>query len=51
MKYTEYALKLFYWLNRDYCTYLRDLEKEREGLWFLSLDSDLSLLLSLERDL
>ena len=31
--------------------YLRDLEKEREGLWFLSRDRDLSLLLSLERDL
>lgn len=32
-------------------SYLRDLEKEREGLWFLSRESDLSLLLSLERDL
>lgn len=34
-----------------WATYLRDLEKEREGLWFLSRESDLSLLLSLERDL
>ena len=30
---------------------LGDLEKDRDGLWFLSWDSDLSLLLYLERDL
>lgn len=37
--------------NTEGCSHLRDLEKEREGLWFLSRESDLSLLLSLERDL
>lgn len=37
--------------NTEGSSYLRDLEKEREGLWFLSRESDLSLLLSLERDL
>lgn len=31
--------------------YLLDLEKDRDGLWFLSRDRDLSLLRSLERDL
>lgn len=32
-------------------TYLRDLEKDLEGLWFLSLEIDLSLLRSRDRDL
>lgn len=31
--------------------YLLDREKDLEGLWFLSLERDLSLLLSLEKDL
>lgn len=31
--------------------YLLDLEKERDSLWFLSRDRDLSLLRSRERDL
>lgn len=40
----------FYFLSFD-LDRLRDLEKDRDGLWFLSRDRDLSLLLSLESDL
>lgn len=36
-------------IRRD--SYLLDREKDRESLWFLSRDSDLSLRRSLERDL
>ena len=41
---------VFYFLSFD-LDRLRDLEKDRDGLWFLSRDRDLSLLLSLESDL
>jgi hypothetical protein len=46
--------KILYIFNNSlviHLTYLRDLEKDRDGLWFLSRDRDLSLLLSLESDL
>lgn len=39
------------WITALQVAYLRDLEKDLDGLWFLSRDRDLSLLRSLESDL
>lgn len=44
------GLQIFF-LSRLKPSYLLDREKDLDGLWFLSRERDLSLLLSLEKDL